>query len=157
MLFSLVITTLVGVSASAILTAYEKYIEIKERKTQEINETSGRDLQQTETLESPPLADAHTDSQCVNENKNENKNENDNDNTDNINSFKELPSIIKSSTTDVTSKNEMLPISKLSSSIHNEDERLNNLDDKLDELINRVRMLREYKEQQMRKGYQQQH
>ncbi|RHZ76323.1 hypothetical protein Glove_199g44 [Diversispora epigaea] len=51
MLFSLVLTTLVGVSASAILSAYEKYIEIKERKTQEINETSGRDLQQTETLE----------------------------------------------------------------------------------------------------------
>ncbi|RHZ83753.1 hypothetical protein Glove_87g116 [Diversispora epigaea] len=138
MLLSLILTTLVGVSGAAILSAFEKYTEMKDRKNQEIKEQINRDLQQqneNETFESPPLIvtlDVQNDNQCENETKNENKCENDDHKIDNTNLTQEELSI-----TDVTPKTEILPIQKLTSSYSTEDEKLTNLDNKLDELLGR--------------------
>ncbi|RHZ83887.1 hypothetical protein Glove_87g270 [Diversispora epigaea] len=125
MLFS-ILTPLAGVSASAILSAFEKYIQGTKKLTKNENAI--------QTFEIPPLA-VYSESLCENETKNESKSEDDNE-TDNIKLFQEEPSIEKVSI-DVTSKTEMLPILKLTNCNYDEDERLNNLDDKLDELLKR--------------------
>ncbi|RHZ83819.1 hypothetical protein Glove_87g246 [Diversispora epigaea] len=241
MLVSLLLTTLVGVSASVILSGYEKYIEIKERKNQKINENLGHDSQQGETFESSPEAatlDVQYETKIKNESKKENDNDKDENNSTQEESIKKVPIIDVTSKTemlpiskltgsnieikerknqkinenlghdsqqgetfesspeaatldvqyetkikneskkendndkdennstqeesikkvpiiDVTSKTEMLPISKLTGSNMSEDERLNSLDDKLDELLSRVKKMREYREQKLQKKYQQ--
>ncbi|RHZ72516.1 hypothetical protein Glove_242g94 [Diversispora epigaea] len=69
----------------------------------------------------------------------------------NFNSTQKEPSCELTSITDTTSKIKMLPLLKLTSSNYTEEERLNNINEILGEILNRVEMIKKYREQQRKK------
>ncbi|RHZ80926.1 hypothetical protein Glove_130g36 [Diversispora epigaea] len=141
--------TLIVVSASIIISTL-KCFEIKEQTNEQyLNKTNNeesndiRDSQNTESDTSAVTLGVHDDDRF--------KNENDDD--DNIES---TPSIKPIPITDATSKTTMLPLSKLTTSSKNTEEQLKNINDKVDEIFDRIEMIKKHREQQRQKMYLQQ-
>ncbi|RHZ73201.1 hypothetical protein Glove_232g71 [Diversispora epigaea] len=136
--------TLIVVSASIIISTL-KCFEIKEQTNEQyLNKTNNeesndiRDSQNTESDTSAVTLGVHDDDRS--------KNENDDD--DNIDS---TPSIKPILITDATSKTKMLPLSKLTTSSKNTEEQLKNINDKVDEIFDRIEMIKKHREQQRQK------
>ncbi|RHZ76370.1 hypothetical protein Glove_198g11 [Diversispora epigaea] len=149
MLLSITLITISAVSASIILSTL-KCFEIKEQANEQYlnkrnNEESNdiRDSQCTESDTSVVTLDVHDDDRCKNENV-------DDDNIDSTPSIK--PKLI----TDATSKTKILQLSKLTTSYKNTEEQLKNINDKVDEIFDRIEMIKKYREQQRQKKYLQQ-